>query len=95
MKRLLLLMLMVSTLSVSAGRTPLLSWECNDLIVSFYEDDKMSVGELLYNVSYQGDNLVLYYGGRAMLLVKKGTNGSIVIINTDDRQDRKHFIKCK
>ena len=55
----------------------------------------MTVGNLTYDISYQGEHMVLHTAGRGMLLVVKGSAGGLVIYNVDDRQDKKYFVKCK
>ena len=94
MKKTLLILSVLFALNLSA-RTPLITWQCDELTVSFYANDKMLVGGLLYDVSFQGGHIVLYAGNRAMLMVSSGQGGGIIITNTDDTNDRKYFTKCK
>ena len=93
MKKIILALTMCLTLNLSA-RIPVRTWECDNLSVSFYADDTMLVGDLLYDIFYQGDYMILHAGGRGMLLVAKGTNGSIYITNVDDSSDKRYFKKC-
>ena len=93
MKKLLLIIAVIFSLKLSAGDV-IRTWECDELTVKFYSNDTMLVGGLLYDVSYQGEHMVLHAGGRGMLLAKKGMNGSITIYNTDNIKDKKFFTKC-
>ena len=94
MKNLVLIIAVLFSLNLSAS-TPLISWQCNDILVTFNEDNTMTVGNLTYDISYQGEHMVLHTAGRGMLLVVKGSAGGLVIYNVDDRQDKKYFVKCK
>ena len=93
MKKIILTLAVLFSLNLSAG-DPIRTWECNNLKVTFYSDDKMLVGDLMYDVSYQGEHMLLHANGRGMLLVSKGGNGSIYITNVDDTSDKRYFIKC-
>ena len=92
MKKLLFVLAILFSLNVSANAVR--TWKCNDIIVTYFENNTMQVGELLYDISFQGDFMVLHVSGKGMLLVSKGMHGSIIITNVDNRQDKKTFIKC-
>jgi hypothetical protein len=91
-----ILFVIVMLMSTSAFSADLLrSWECGEYKCAMYNDDTFLVGDLLYNIHYDGEYLVLYAGSKAMLYVKKqkGSNG-ITIINTNNSDDRRHYVVC-
>jgi hypothetical protein len=53
----------------------------------------MQVSELIYDVMFVQDYMILKMNGKVMLLVNKGSYGSITITNVDNRKDKKHFVK--
>jgi len=85
----LLLILVSFNLSAQGIRT----WRCNELIVTYYENNTMQVSELIYDVMFVQDYMILKMNGKVMLLVNKGSYGSITITNVDNRKDKKHFVK--
>lgn len=92
MKNILVIVFIAISLNLSANAVR--SWKCNDLIVTYYENNTMQVGNLVYDVVIQDDVMILVMLGKAMLIVNRGKNGSITITNADDRSDKKHFVKC-
>jgi hypothetical protein len=92
-KIIFILAMIVSTSAFSAD--VLRSWKCGEYSCTMYNDDTFLVGELLYNVQYDGDFIILYVGGKAMLYIKKqkGSRG-ITIINTDNSDDIRHYVVC-
>jgi hypothetical protein len=94
MKKLLLIFAVLFTLNVYS-RTPLITWSCDNLFVSLYSDNKMLVGGILYDVSHQGEYMILKIGDRSMLKVFKQNDDSIVISNVDNNNDTRYFLKCE
>ena len=96
MKKLLLIIGLIVSLNSNANNV-IMSWNCEGLIVSLCEGNTMCVGELEYQMYYPTGNediILLTYAGKAMLEVRKTGPNTIIIINTDNRRDRKTFVKC-
>jgi hypothetical protein len=55
----------------------------------------MLVGGILYDVSHQGEYMILKIGDRSMLKVFKQNDDSIVISNVDNNNDTRYFLKCE
>lgn len=91
-KILLILTMLISTSAFSGD--PLRTWKCNDLVCTMYNDDTFLIGDLLYDIKYENDYLILYAGSKVMLYVKKQKGMGITIVNADDSNDIKHFIVC-
>jgi hypothetical protein len=96
MKKILLIIGFIVSLNANASDV-IMSWNCDGLIVSLCEGNVICVGELEYQVHYPTGNedvIILTYDGRPMLEIRKTGVNTITIINTDNRKDRKTFIKC-
>lgn len=96
MKKILLIIGFIFSLNVNANNV-IMSWNCGGLIVSLCEGNTMCVGELEYQMYYPTDNediILLTYAGKVMLEIRKTGPNTITIINTDNRRDRKTFVKC-
>jgi len=96
MKKLLLIIGLIVSLNSNANNV-IMSWNCDGLIVSLCEGNTMCVGELEYKMYYPTGNedvIILIFNGRPMLELRKTGPNAITIINTDNRRDRKTFVKC-
>jgi hypothetical protein len=93
MKKLLLIFSLVISLNLSANSI-LMSWNCDDLIVSLCENDKMIVGNITYNIMHDGDRLYLFYAGIPLLYVIKNDFNTITIVNIDDKRDKRKLVRC-
>lgn len=96
MKKILLIIGFIVSLNVSANNV-IMSWNCDGLIVSLCEGNTMCVGELEYQMYFPTGNedvILLTCAGVALLEVRKTGPKTITIINTNNRRDRKTFVKC-
>jgi hypothetical protein len=93
MRKALIIFLALVTTSVFS-RDLLRSWECDNLKVHMYNDDTFQVGDLIYDIEYYEDSLLLKIDDMVLLIVSKRNNEDILIINNNNLNDFKYFVKC-
>ncbi len=93
MKKLLLILTLIFSLNVKAN-TIIMEWNCENLIVSLCENDKMFVGGVEYDIVYCDDKLYLNYNNQTLLYVIKESKDVILIVNMDNPSDKKKLTRC-
>jgi len=93
MKKLLLILTLFFSLNAKSNSI-IMEWSCDELIVSFCENDKMFVGGIEYDIVYCDDKLYLNYNNETLLYVIKESKDVILIVNVDNPSDRKKLTRC-
>lgn len=100
MKNIILSLLML--ISISAfSKTLVNTYKCDHIIVKFYDDNTCEVGGLNYEIQLQtsidNNKNVFYFiiDDKPFLLGHYDKEGDLVILNTDNPNDSRKFIKCK
>jgi len=94
MKKMLFIFTVLVAINLSANNI-LMSWNCQEIVISLYENNKMKVRDIMYDIKYCDDGTIdLMWGGLTLLTVTKEVDGTIVVTNSDNSEDCKRFTRC-
>ncbi len=92
MKKIIIVLSILFSLKVSAS-IPLITWECEDIKVTFNDDNTMTVGNLVYTIDFYGRTMYLCHGDMEMFQVINNSSGGLIFNYTiNGKKHSKHFI---
>ena len=94
MKKITLVLAILFSLNLSAS-TPLITWECEGIKVTFNDNNTMTIGELTYSINFSHRTMYLCQGNTQMFhVINDGSGGLIFNYSLNNKEHTKHFTKC-